>query len=243
MSIERILILPDVHLEGNKTPKPYLVTKPFIKDYKPDEIVILGDFLDCSPVSHWLKNKPRKTENKRMLQEYARANEELDFLQKHSKKVTYLEGNHEHFLERYIDEHPTLEGLLELPEHLDLLHRGITWHKINTLYKKGKAYLTHGIYYNKYHAAKHLITFGCCVIYGHSHNAQSHMMNMKMQEPIMAYGLGCLSDHAPDFLNGRPANWLNQFAVLEVNTSTGRFNLYPINITNNRFIWGKEYGL
>jgi len=238
---ERILILPDIHLEGSKTPKPYLAIKPFIKDFKPHEIILLGDFLDCTSVSAWLKNKKRKTENKRLLKEYDRGNEELDFLAKYSKQITYLEGNHENWVERYIDENPNVEGLLELPKKLHLTKRDIKWFKLNTLYRKGKAFFTHGIFYNKYHAWKHLITYGCCIVYGHSHNAQTHMMNMKMQEPIMAYGLGCLCDHEPDFLKGKPANWLNQFGVFMLNGKTGRFNLYPVNITANKFIWNKEY--
>jgi hypothetical protein len=67
------------------------------------------------------------------------------------------------------------------------------------------------------------------------------MLNMKMQKPIMAYGLGCLCNHAPEYMKNKPANWLNQFGVMEQD-SRGVFNLYPVNITEGQFIYnGKRY--
>jgi len=68
------------------------------------------------------------------------------------------------------------------------------------------------------------------------------MINMRMQEPIMSWGLGCLCGHAPDYGKGRPMNWINQFAVFELDSKTGNFNLTPINIIDNKFIYnGRLY--
>lgn len=240
--VERTVILPDVHLTQDGGVKPYAIVKSFIEQYKPDNIVLLGDFMDCTSVSHWLENKGLHLEGKRMLEEFKTANVELDFLQTHSSRVVYIEGNHENWMEQYIEKHPEIEGLLEIDRNLRLKTRGIQWVPLNRLYKMGKVYLTHGCFTNKHHAAKHLMTFGCCVIYGHTHQHQTHMFNMKMQLPIMAWGIGCLCDHAPYYMKGRPANWINQFGVLETNDKTGRFNFTPVNVTDNQFIYqGKEY--
>jgi predicted phosphodiesterase len=234
--IERTVILPDVHLTDSGYAFPYGLVKKFIKGYKPDEIIILGDFMDNISLSHWIEDKKRPMEGRRYKKECEVANRELDFLQANSKKVVYLEGNHEFWTEMYLDKNPNMCGILEIPIVLDLKERGIRYLHINKLYKKGKIYFTHGCYATKYHANKMLQTYGCCICYGHTHNAQTHMMNMKMQEPIMAYGLGCLCDHAPFYLRNRPANWINQFAVME--SDEKGFNLTPINITRKRFIWG-----
>ena len=239
--IKRIIILPDIHMRTT-VPKPYQLVKRFIKEQKSDEIVLLGDFMDCSALSHWNKDKKRPMEGLRYKKEVALANKELDFLEKHTKKITYLEGNHENWVEQYLDKTPEMEGLIELPKVLKLKERKIKWIKMNDLYKIGKLYATHGMYTNKYHANKHLSTLGANVVYGHIHRPQSDMMNMKMQKPHQATALGCLCSHDPEYMKNRPANWMNGFGIVYLNETTGSFNLYSINIINDRFIWnGKEY--
>lgn len=242
MAIEKILILPDAHLT-NKLPKAYKLVKRFLCESENfDEIVLLGDFMDISALSHWDKDKKRVIEGKRYEQECTKVNEELDFLQSCARKVTYLEGNHENFVERYLDYNPELEGLLEVPNVLSLKARGIDWIPMNDLYKIGKCYFTHGMFANKYHANKHLQTLGCNIVYGHVHRVQQDMINMKMQDTITATALGCLCGHRPSYMRNRPANWMNGFGIMYVNTRTGNFNLYPINIINNKFIFeGVEY--
>jgi len=236
----KIIVVPDVHMT-TEVPKEYELVKRFIKEQKPDEVILLGDFMDCSSLSHWNESKARSMEGKRWNKEVKLANDELDFLQKHTKKVTYIEGNHENWVEQYIDKHPEMEGLIEIPKKLKLAKRGIAWYKYNTLYKVENLYFTHGCYTGKYHANKHLQSFGCNIVYGHAHNTQTAMQNMKMQEVHMSYGLGCLCDHEPEYMHGRPANWINQFAVAYINKA-GDFNLYPINIIKNKFMFeGKEY--
>lgn len=240
--IKKVLILPDVHLTED-IPKPYSVVRKFINDQKKfDEVILLGDFMDVAALSHWDLDKKRLIEGKRFDKECKLANQELNFLQKHSKKITYLEGNHENFVERYLDKNPELEGMLEIPKKLHLKERGIKWVKMNDLYKVGHCYFTHGMYSNKYHATKHLMTLGCNIVYGHVHRTQMDMVNMKMQEPVYAVGLGCLCGHKPHFMKNRHANWINGFAVMYYNTKTKDFNLYPINIIKDKFIFeGKEY--
>lgn len=198
--------------------------------------------MECKALCHWIECKKKLCENKRFSKECAVANRELDFLQKHSKDVVYLEGNHENWVEQYIEKKPEVEELLEIPTKLDLKERGIGWVPQNRLYRVGKMYFIHGVYIYKYHAQKHLTAYGCNICYGHTHTAQTHQLNMKMQDPIMAYGLGCLCDHEPHWMRGRPANWMNQFAVMDVQEDTGRFNLNTINITRGQFIYnGRIY--
>ena len=236
--IKRAIILPDVHIDDS-VPVPYKIVKEFIKDIKPDEIILLGDFADIASLSAWDYDKKRPMEGRRYKREMATLNKELDFLQKHTKKITYLEGNHEFRIERYLDKNPEMEGLIELPEQLNLKARNINFIEMNKLYSIGKCNFTHGMYTNKYHATKHLQALGCSIVYGHGHRAQSDMMCMKMQDPIMAYGLGCLCGKQPDYMRGRPSNWINQFAVFEWDEK-GNFNIYPVNIIHNRFMWNKK---
>lgn len=239
--IKTVIVLPDLHLT-DKCPRDYLPVKRFIKEIRPDEVILLGDFMDIESLSAWDYDKKRLMENKRYKREIVRANEELDFLQKYSKKVTYLEGNHEDRINRYLDKNPEMEGMIELEESLNLSKRKIVFHKMNDLYRVGDMHFTHGMWTSKYNANKHLTELGCNVCYGHQHKTQTSFQNQAMAKPIMAYALGTLGDKKPDYLKNRPGNWINQFGMFYYNQSTGNFNMYPVNIIKNKFIWnGKVY--
>lgn len=239
--IKKVVVLPDVHLT-DKCPRDYLPVKRFIKDFKPDEVILLGDFMDVSSLSAWDYDKKRLMEGKRFKKEIELANNELDFLQQYSKKVTFLEGNHEDRINRYLDKNPEMEGMIELELNLNLEKRKIGFYKMNELYKLGHMYFTHGMWTNKYNSNKHLTELGCNICYGHQHKTQTSFQNQAMAKPIMAYALGTLGDKKPDYLRNRPGNWINQFAIYYYNDQNGNFNLYPINIIGNKFIWnGKTY--
>lgn len=201
--IERYVILPDVHAEATRIPEPYKHVKQFIEAYKPDEIIILGDFLNMDSISHWNENKRLELEGLRFRKDVERGNEELDFLQKHCKRLVYIEGNHCDWVNQYLDRNPVMVGTMELPVVLHLESRNIQWvpmikrrkskyGKLNNMYKVGKMYFIHGHYTGLYHAKKHVEKYGCCICYGHTHMAQTYQITMKMQESIMAWGLGCL---------------------------------------------------
>lgn len=241
--IERIVVLPDVHLT-TKVPNEYKLVKKFIKDYKPDEVIILGDFMEVGSLSSYDLCKKRKIEGKRYEQEIVVANKELDWLVDHVKKVSYLEGNHENRVIRYLESYPELKGILELPKKLKLNEKSISWHPLNTIIKRGKLYLTHGVYYGKYFAKKTVDDYGCSIIVGHTHRFQVHTIYPKMQKyPQICYGLGCLGDTDPSYKKNCPTGHLNQFATVEIGHK-GYFNVYPINIINNSFRYGgKEWQL
>lgn len=239
--IKSAIILPDVH-GTEKSPTDYLPVRRFIKNFKPDEIILLGDFMDVASLSAWDMDKKRLMEGRRYKKEVEWANKELDYLQANSKKVTYIEGNHEDRVNRYLDKNPEMEGMMEVQDQLDIKNRGIKWVKMNDLYKRGDMHFTHGMYTNIHNARKHLQTLGCNVCYGHQHGTQTSMQNMAMQKPHMAYAIGTLGDKAPDFMKNRPSSWINQFAIFYWDDKTGLFNLYPVNVIKHKFIWnGKVY--
>jgi metallophosphoesterase superfamily enzyme len=242
--IKSAIIIPDLHMT-DRLPKDYLAVRGFIKDFKPDRIVLLGDFMDVGSLSAWDTDKKRIMENKRFKKEIVAANDELDYLTdclNKDGKIDYIEGNHEWRVERYLDKNPEMEGLIELPEKLGLEERNIDWYpylnQVKNPLKIGDMHFIHGMYTNMNHAKKHLQALGCNVCYGHKHETQTAMQNMAMQKPYMAYGLGTLGDKSPDFMKGRPANWMNQFGVFYWDTNTGNFNLFPVNVIKNKFIWG-----
>jgi|10_taG_2_1085330.scaffolds.fasta_scaffold10283_2 hypothetical protein len=239
----RNIILPDVHLDDKGYAPVYGVVKKFIKDFKPDIIYLLGDYADCSALSHWslAKAKRRKIEGKRHKTEIDIIKKELDYLQKYSKNIVWLEGNHENWVEQYLDINAEMEGLAEYPVLLNLKDRNIKWIPQGKLHKVGKLYMFHGKYVNTYHAKKHMEKFGCSIVYAHGHNSQTYTNNQVMQPTHKAWGLGCLCNKKPDYLKGIEGSWNHEFATQYI-ASNGDFNLYPVDIVNNRFFYnGKQY--
>jgi len=233
--IRRWFLAADAHLDEGISLE-YLLFKKITKAIEPYGVCLVGDFGHMSSLSHWNEFKRKTSEGMRYRKECDILNEELDFLQENTKKIVYLEGNHEEWVEQYIEKHPQCENILELENMLRLKERGVEWIRLNELYKIGNLYITHGMYVNQYHAKKHLDKLGCNIAYGHAHVAQSHQQNQKMTVPYMAYSLPCLCGCGPDYLKGKPANWMSGFADLWVDTKTGNFNLYPVNIIDGTCI-------
>lgn len=238
--IKKVIILPDVHLD-TYFPKPYLPVRKFISKFKPDEILIIGDFMNMSSFNHHEEQNLRYMENKRYKKEIDFVNKELDYLQKYSKKITYLDANHEDWCKQYINKHPQLEGLIEYQKLLKLKERKIKWLPYNVPYKIGKCNFIHGLYTGENHAKKTAMKVGKNIVYAHVHSPQSYLLGTLLNNPIMSYSLGCLCEKEQDYNFGKFPNWMNGFAVMYYDEK-GFFNLYPINIINRKFIFnGKQY--
>ena len=247
--IKTVLVLPDVHLEAddNKVSREYKAVRKFAKQQQFDEIVLLGDFMNVTALSHWAadKRQRRKMENQRWLEECHAANRELNYLQRCSPSVVYLGGNHESWVDQYVDKYPEMEGVVEIPNMLRLKQRGIPW--LPDLYKledKSKIFhlghlkLIHGDYIGTHHAKKHLKEYGCNIMYGHTHRRQTHSLDAYFQRPHHAYGIGCLCFDDYSYLNGKPSNWDKEFATVEYSTTSGLFQVNVYDIIDGKFFYG-----
>jgi len=243
--VKKILVIYDPHLEDEISIPYKLVTRKFLPVYKPDEIILGGDFMSCTSLSHWMENMALEMEGKRYQKELDCAKREIKFLSERTGKITWLEGNHENWVLQYVSRYPALQGMMSIDRNIDFKKYNVKWVPMNDLYRIGKhahLYFTHGMYINKYHAKTHMERLGCNIVYGHTHNAQTFQMNMRMQDPYMAYGIGCLCDMNQPYLKKRYPNWIHQFAIVEYTDTM--FNVIPINIINNKFVYcGKEYKL
>lgn len=242
--MRKVAILPDIHLD-HRFPlhSSYLLAKKFLKWWKPDEIVLLGDFFDFAVISKYAEGKPGElfangiqysiTKDKRL------AEREIDSLLKLTKTLTYLEGNHDRRIADYGKKHPEISELVAVPELLDLKSRRVQYVKeMDQPYRLGDLSLIHGWFFNKYPAAKTLDDFGGSITFGHTHTMQMHTKTLKATgQELVAYNLGCLTDKNPGYGNGRPNRHVNGFGIAYLEKD-GQFSLYPIHITNNQFIYG-----
>jgi hypothetical protein len=215
----------------------------FLKDFDPQVLIDGGDALDLGIVAHWNRGKPRLTEGGRLKNVYDEYNRLLDARQKNLKSLkewVYLEGNHEKWISDLLDEQPVFEGLVEIQTNLKLEERGAKWIVQRGHYKLGHLYFIHGDYKRGYAAtytAKAIASiYGKSVVYGHFHQNQEYSALTPFDElPYQVSGVGCLSNVNPMWRRNEPSAWTNAFCYGYV-LPDGQYNLYKVNVVNNRFM-------
>jgi predicted phosphodiesterase len=244
---KKSVLLPDIHFPDHDK-KSMKAVIAFIKDFQPDTVVFMGDQLTLDPVSFWNKGKPGLSEGKRLLDDYKGFEEEiLTPIIKAGKKscqYVWLDGNHENRAAKFIEENPSVKGLIEPHKYLRLKERGFILVEHGDLYQLGKLYVMHGEFWNKYHAAKTVETFENSVVYAHTHNPQTYAKSVPRDTNRyhIAWCLGCLCNRTPDYKVGKANRWINGFGVVYVRPD-GFFDLFTVNINKGSFIFNdKMYG-
>lgn len=247
MDLRRVLIFPDAHsLEVDK--KAWGCFLDYAWRAGPwDEVVGLGDLLDGNAISAHNKGKPKLVEGERLFADYETANALLDELEECTPgaRITLLKGNHEYRVDRYIQEHPELEGLIEVEQGLKLKERDIKLidcYPGGKVHKLGKLHFTHGIFTGKNACRKHLDVFGCNIVFGHTHQVGIETATKwGKSKSIAAYNLGCLCKYDARYLEGNPTNWQHAFGTAYIRKN-GLFNLTIHNIFNGECVVdGKTY--
>lgn len=233
------VIIPDSH--GNHIDKK--AEKAFLTDLKkidPDEIVMLGDHLDCGG----LFNSHQRTYTNELQESYEddcfAANEFLDNIQKAAPRaeIYYLEGNHEQHVERWaartFTRRKDADAMLEVygpAKKLDLKKRGIRYFKRSEQYmgisiqgtiKLGKSFYTHGISCSANAAQVHLNRFGANIVFGHTHRAQSVISRTVTSEGIGSWNFGTLAKLQPLYMHTNPTSWTLGYGIQFVAPS-GKF--------------------
>ena len=96
-----------------------------IKEKRPNRVIIMGDFTSFTSLSAWDKDKRRKIEGRRYEKDIEVANKALDYMQDGIMGIekVFIKGNHEEWLDRYIDIDPTFDGLHSVEKDMKLIER------------------------------------------------------------------------------------------------------------------------
>ena len=157
------VIIPDVHFPIHDQAAVNCVLKA-IKMVKPDIFVCLGDLGEWESVSRWRykrrKRPPLEYQLPLINEEIEAVNNGLDQFDQALKaakcKEKYmLQGNHDQWLDYFVEEHPYLTDLL-FHKAMKLKERGYKYSKFNHPLKLGKLHFVHGAYTTTYHSKKHL---------------------------------------------------------------------------------------
>jgi len=222
--LKRVIVTPDKHFPLHDKASINVVCKA-IELVKPDVYIDLGDTGEWQSVSHWQwkkkKRPPLEYQLPFVIKEIEEVNKGMDLidasLDKAGVKERHItEGNHDDWLNRFVDENPYLKGY-KFKDAVRLKERGYTYHPIGKLFKMGSLYFYHGHHFGSMnHTRNHLLRLGCNVMYGHHHDMQQSSVT-HMDGPKSAWSIGCLKDmtaEANAWLGNRQHNWQLGFAIV-----------------------------
>lgn len=199
----------DIHFPFHN-PSALAETIDFIDSYKPKNIILLGDIVDCYALSRFDK------EPSRILSLQKEFDLATDFICKLKEicpksKIIYIEGNHERRLQKYLDSHPEISSLrsLNIPLLLNLDELDVPYVKSFTL---GDMYFHHGEIVRKYSgqsARGELDKTDMSGISGHTHRL-SHYFRTTTHRSLQWLEAGCLCILDPIYIQTKP-DWQNGF--------------------------------
>lgn len=211
------LFIPDVHLP-NHDPIAWSLMLQVAQDFKPDEVVILGDFFDCYSVSRYDKHPSKMyLDLEEELSVGVTAIERLLVLLK-PKKLYFLEGNHEKRVSDYLKNNaPLLVGTMREPRELFGLPSKAAYipYGIGGFINFDGLYAMHGFVTGKNTPAKSLDRYGRSVIYGHTHQLGEAHKQILDGPTIRAFNcgwLGSMEKAADDYVKDI-ASWTHGFAT------------------------------
>lgn len=212
-----------------------------LRQVRPDEIVWLGDHLDCGGTfsTHQRNYTHELTESYE--DDVAAANEFIDAVQAivPNARNHYIFGNHESHCERWAartftsrkDAEMVLrlmgpEGVLRLREREFRVIRSHDFADdlaIPGTIRLGRCFYTHGISHSKHAAAVHLERFNGSVAFGHVHRAMSVIGRTVTSHGHGAFCPGTLARLQPSYMHTAPTSWSHGWAAQLVSVSTGTF--------------------
>ncbi len=220
-----ILAISDTH-RPKYDPATWAIFLQAVRDMKPDGIWIVGDFIDLASVNRHEKAPADAGYTLKM--ELWDANKGIDEISDaigpRRCELTYVDGNHEDRLRRYVASGrcpPELRDMFdEIPQELHLAERG--WRYVHPddqpIYPFKDFFLTHGKWYPKHHAHAHAAALACSGLYGHTHRPQVYC-TFNSHGPVVVTGMPCSRNPRAEWEHQRKQEfngWLTGFTVIEV---------------------------
>lgn len=215
----------------------------FVNDFQPDTLILGGDNWNISFLSRHNYGKPRLVEDFRAEKEYIGSDRDIfkpleGMLPSHCEKVALL-GNHEYWLDMFLDQNPSVEGLIEPHKYLNLESRGWNIVDYGKYYKMGHLHVLHGDGIrgrsSLYPSRAMLNMYNKCTLSGHYHTSQSFvstgMITYSPHISIIAPAMCALN---PEYLRSGPTNWCRGFVYGYI-LPNGNFNVYTVIMSNYKF--------
>jgi hypothetical protein len=257
--LRRFIALFDAHVGYERRPgesptplhdaRALRAVQKFAEEFKPHDLVLGGDILDCGVISHHNRSKPGRTEGLRLLRDMKLARELViepfaETLAGRAPSRTYHIGNHEDWINDLLDKEPGLEDLLDIRESLGLGG----W---NIIPQGGLSHLGPYLYFahgdqikGGEHVAKAaVLNFERSIRFGHHHTLQAYTKTSPVDAELPKTGVAvpCLCHKNPRYVESKPHRWSQGFLWGYVHAD-GTYSDYVSVIINGRFVAnGKEF--
>lgn len=239
----KLIVIPDLQVPFHDK-RAMAVVEKYMADETWDEWLQLGDLLDLDQFSRFNRDSPRKIEGRRLKKDFDIANEILDrhqqIVRKNNPKAKFglILGNHEMRCEKFVDQFPQLEEIVDIERDLRVKERGmkvIRSYPKGEVHRIGKVMFHHGLYTGPNHAKKMVENFGGNIFYGHMNDINLFCKPMWGNDnTLIGQSLGCLCRRDLDYIGANPKNWQLSFGVFYF-LPNGDFTHYVPRITGYRF--------
>jgi hypothetical protein len=209
--------------------------------FKPNSIVIIGDFADFYSVSSFSKDPTRLSQLDLEISDCNLGLDELDALK--SEEKIFVAGNHCERLQKYLmDRAPALFSVLKVEKLFRLAVRGWKYVPYKKHLKLGKLYLTHDVgSFGRTSVHKALDTYQHSVLTGHSHRMAYVVEGNAAGEQMLSAQFGWLGDvDKVDYKHKIQAmrEWALGFGVAYEETKSGLVFVQPIPIVHYQCVVG-----
>ncbi|MGB1014924.1 MAG: hypothetical protein ACPG4T_12380 [Nannocystaceae bacterium] len=226
-------MIPDIHM-GMEDEQACEVALAIRRAIKPSWAVQIGDALDLGALS----SHPRKS----FAEKYASIENENRKWREFARRLrgrkglhlTWILGNHEHRLERFLLRNaPQLEKLVTIEQLAgdiaDKLVPYVAGAGLKEYHKVGDMLFVHGWSHSRYATSKHLEhACGRSIAHGHTHRS-AHVVVRDVIENRTIHGVcpGTLCQLQPIYRNSQPTTWTHGVTVMYEK----RGHVTPFNIT------------
>jgi predicted phosphodiesterase len=233
----RVLSLSDAHVPYHDE-QAIKAAVAHGKKFKPDVLLLNGDWADCFSISRWEKNPSQRN----FVAEVDKVELSLEWLQSEFPKARkiFKYGNHEERYNHFIwQKAPEIWGIqnCQLHEILHLDEYGFEYVDEGRPIIAGHLPIFHGHELPKgmsspVNAARGAyLRMGASVLIGHHHRSSTHSNPNWKKDEIVCWSQGCLCDRSPDY--AKINSWDLGFAVVEV-AADREFDVWNFKI-------GKDY--
>lgn len=252
MKVKKFFVGADQHviLRDGKIGGVDLLTNNAVVTFLEEEVpwdgyINLGDTFDMNVISAHNIGNLRAVRGEDVAGQYRAGNA---YIKQHkvasgAKDYYLIEGNHEQRVERYLNSHPELEGLLEVEKNIPKDVKWIPFWSQNEVLEIGKATFIHGIATGRHQVGAALRDYGTNVFMGHTHRRELHSLRYHGADSTkVAESLPCLCEYGQPYLKGSPTQWQQGFAVFYFLPS-GIFHYTVTSIFDHAFVspTGKFY--
>jgi metallophosphoesterase superfamily enzyme len=233
-------VLSDIHIPYQDQ-RALSVCLEYLRDLRPDQIILNGDIVDFYTVSKFQKDAMRIDT---LQSEIDEARALLNLLRKDhpQAEIVYLRGNHEERLEKFlIDRASALTSLrcLSLDDLLGLSDNNVRF--VDTMYSIGKLDITHGEVARTLPGSSsraHFDRTHRSTIIGHVHRLNEVRIRDAHGVHILLEN-GCLCGLQPEYAR-MMTNWQQGFTVIEYSTRTGDFLAKQHGIVDGELVVGDK---